>query len=89
MSPDARNVCGVPDCTSETDALLPRGWRCDVHRPPIPTPDPALTLAGLATRDFAVMFPKPRPYGRSRSDPLGRDDWPISKTTRLPVRPAT
>jgi hypothetical protein len=29
---------------------MPRGYRCEQHRPPIPAPDPTRTLAALRNR---------------------------------------
>jgi hypothetical protein len=46
--------------------LFPQGWLCIDHAPEQPTPDPELTIAGLATRELAVIYPKPCAYGAAR-----------------------
>lgn len=79
-------ACTVPEC-GRPGALMARGVRCDLHRAAVPTPDPTLTAAALHARADYPRRDVVCAYGTATTDPLGRDDWPISKTTHLPVRP--
>lgn len=74
-------VCGSTD----TVRRYLFGHRCRTHAPANPTPDPAATAEGLASRDAA--WSARVEYGTAKTDPLGRLGW--NKQTRLPSRSST
>lgn len=76
---------GGDHCGLRTERRYLDGWRCPLHPPTPPTPDPARTAVGLASR----RLPKPDQsrYGTATADPLGRTGpgWTTGKHG-LPVR---